>query len=231
MKQLLEKNETLLSIALIALYIVINSFCLNNFGATDIRSAMANTVFSLVLLLLIFILNRRKYYGLNGVENIRPYLYFVPLVLIASVNLWGGIHVNNTPAEIIWYIVNMLNIGFIEEIIFRGFLFKMMAKDNVRLAISVSAITFGIGHIVNLFMGADIFATIVQILYAVSIGYLFVIIFFKSGSLVPCIITHSVMNALSIFKSDNRILFYITSAFLIIAPVIYLMYINKKIEE
>ena len=31
----------------------------------------------------------------------------------------------------------MLNIGFLEEILFRGFLFKMMEKDNVRSAIIV----------------------------------------------------------------------------------------------
>ena len=31
----------------------------------------------------------------------------------------------------------MFNVGFIEEIIFRGFLFKMMAKDNVKSAVIV----------------------------------------------------------------------------------------------
>ncbi len=231
MKQFLEKNETLLSIALIVLYIVINSFCINNFGITDFRSAIINTAFSLMLLALILTLKRRKYYGLTAVKNIKDYLYFVPLALIVSVNLWGGININNTLDEIIWHIVNMLNIGFIEEIIFRGFLFKMMARDNVKLAISVSAITFGIGHILNLFNGADVIYTVMQILYAISIGYLFVIIFYKSGSLIPCIIAHSVMNALSIFNTDNRILFYVTSVFLIIAPVIYLFYINKRVKE
>ena len=231
MKRFLEKNETFLSIALIVLYIVINSFCLNTFGATDFKSALINTAFSAVLLLIIFILKRRKYYGLTGIVNIRAYLYFIPLALIVSVNLWGGINIKNTREEIIWHIVNMLNIGFIEEIIFRGFLFKMMAKDNVKLAISVSAITFGIGHIVNLFNGADVIYTVMQILYAISVGYLFVMIFHKSGSLIPCIIAHSVMNALSIFSSDKEILFYITSVFLIIVPVIYLVYINKKIKE
>ena len=52
--------------------------------------------------------------------------------------------------EIVFYILTMLNIGFIEEIIFRGFLFKMMEKDNVKTATAVSSITFGIGHIINL---------------------------------------------------------------------------------
>ena len=95
------------------------------------------------------ILKRTSYYGLTKVTNVKAYLYFIPLLLIVSVNLWNGININNSTSEIIFYILTMINVGFIEEIIFRGFLFKMMAKDNVKRAIIVSAITFGIGHIVN----------------------------------------------------------------------------------
>ena len=125
----------------------------------------------------------------------------------------------------------MFNIGFIEEIIFRGFLFKMMAKDNVKQAIIISAITFGIGHIVNLLNGADLILTLIQICYAISIGYLFVIIFYKSKSLIPCIITHCLVNSLSIFNIENEISSYLTSAFLIIVPLVYAVYINKNIKE
>ena len=123
----------------------------------------------------------------------------------------------------------MINVGFIEEIIFRGFLFKMMEKENVKSAIIVSSITFGIGHIVNLLNGADLVPTLLQICYAISIGYLFVIIFYKSKSLVPCIITHCLVNSLSIFSVENSTYLYISSLFLIIVPVAYAIYINKKI--
>ena len=45
----------------------------------------------------------------------------------------------------------------------------MMEKDNVKSAIAVSAITFGMGHIVNLFHGADVLPTLMQICYALYI--------------------------------------------------------------
>ena len=125
----------------------------------------------------------------------------------------------------------MINVGFIEEIIFRGFLFKMMAKDNVKSAIIVSAVTFGIGHIINLLNGADLIPTLMQICYAISIGYLFVIIFYKSKSLIPCIITHSAVNSLSIFNVENGISLYVSSMFLIVVPLAYAVYINKTIKE
>ena len=123
----------------------------------------------------------------------------------------------------------MINIGFIEEIIFRGFLFKMMSKDNVKIAIIVSSITFGMGHIINLFNGAQIIQTLLQICYATSVGYLFVTIFHKSKSLIPCIITHSLVNSLSIFNIETST-FYISSIFLIIVPLVYAIYINKNVK-
>ena len=228
MRKVFEKYETLFCMLLIVLYIVINSLCIQNFGLVDYRSAIINTIFSIGLIILMIMLKRTSYYGLTKVITPKKYLYFIPLILIVSINLWNGININNSTSEIIFHILNMINIGFIEEIIFRGFLFKMMAKDNVKSAIIVSSVTFGIGHIINLFNGADLVSTLMQVCYAISIGYLFVIIFHKSKSLIPCIITHSLVNSLSIFNVDNFISQYIASIFLIIVPAIYAIYINKN---
>ena len=231
MKKLFEKHETLICMLLIILYIVINSYCIQNFGIADYRSTINNTVFSSALLAFIINLNGLSYYGLTKVSNPPKYLYFIPLLVIISVNLWSGININNTPGEIIFHILTMFNIGFIEEIIFRGFLFKMLEKDNLKSAIAISSITFGIGHIVNLFNGADFIPTLMQIGYAISIGYLFVIIFHKSKSLIPCILAHALNNALSIFNIENTVSSYIAPVFLMIAPLCYAIYINKVVEE
>lgn len=231
MKEIFEKHEKLFCILLIVIYVIVNSYCMQNFGIEDYRSTIINTIFSIVLITLMIILKRTSYYGLTKVTNYKKYLYFIPLLLIASTNLWNGININNSAKEITFHILTMLNVGFIEEIIFRGFLFKMMEKSNVKSAIIVSAITFGIGHIVNLLNGADLIPTLMQICYAISIGYLFVIIFYKSKSLIPCIITHSLINSLSIFNVENTISLYVIPIFLIIIPLIYAIYINKTIKE
>lgn len=231
MKKIFEKHESLISILLIVLYVVINSYCMQNFGLTDYRSTIINTIFSLVLLLFVVSIKRVSYYGLTKVKNLKGYLYFIPLLLIVSVNLWTGININHAPSEIVFHILTMLNIGFLEEIIFRGFLFKMMEKDNVKSAIIVSSITFGIGHVVNLLNGADLIPTLMQMCYAIALGYLFVTIFYKSKSLLPCIIAHAVINSLSIFRIENEIVSYISCAFLIVVPLGYAFYINKTIKE
>lgn len=231
MKKYFEKYETFVCILLIVLYVVINSLCINNFGILDYRTTIINTVFTIVLLFLIFFLKRFSYYGFNKVDNYKKYLYFIPLVVIVSVNLWNGININNTPNENIFYILTMINIGFIEEIIFRGFLFQMMAKNNVKAAIIVTSITFGIGHIINLFNGADIIPTLFQIGYAFSIGYLFAIIVYRSGSIIPCVIAHALQNSLSIFNVDNVLSTYVIPIILIILPLLYASYINKQSKE
>ena len=226
MGKLFFKYETLCCISLIILYIVSNMFI----SITSYSGVIVNTLLSIFLIGLIIYLDRVKYYGLVSVKDSKKFLYFIPLLLIISVNLWSGININNSLSEIICHIISMINIGFIEEIIFRGFLFKMMAKDDLKSAIIVSSITFGIGHIINLFTGGEFLSTLMQVFYCISIGYLFVLIFHKSGSLIPCIMCHSIFNALSIFHVDGN-LFYLSSIFLIVVPLVYSYYINKKCEE
>lgn len=99
----------------------------------------------------------------------------------------------------------MLCVGFIEEVIFRGLLFKPMAKNNIKSAIIVSSVTFGIGHLVNLFNGSgmDLVSNLCQICFAVAIGFLLVTIFYRGGSLLPCIFTHSAINTLGTFSNET----------------------------
>ena len=144
-------------------------------------------------------------------------------------NLRKGIYINNTTSEIICHILTMINIGFLEEIIFRGFLFKMMEKDNIKSAVIVSSITFGIGHIVNLLNGADLIPSLMQVCYAVAIGYMLVIILYKSKSLMPCIIFHAIFNSLSIFAIGDSTIF--SSVILIVMCLAYTLYINKRVKS
>ncbi len=227
MKKIFEKHESMICIILIVVYVIANSYCMQNWGLENYRSTIINTIFSVALIALIISLNRTEYYGLTKIANLKKYLYFIPLLLIVSVNLWNGININCTAGEILFHTLTMFNIGFIEEIIFRGFLFKMMEKDNLKSAIAVSSITFGIGHIVNLLNGAALVSTLLQMCYAIALGYLFVIIFYRSKSLIPCIITHALINALSIFNNGESTLLYVRAVFLTIVPLVYAAYINR----
>lgn len=213
------------------IYIIVDGHFVRNFGPEKYQSTMADTIISLLLLSVIIFYKKCSYYGLKKVKNPKQYLYFAPLILIASLNLWNGINVNNDYHEILFFILRMINIGFIEEIIFRGFLFKALERHGINKAAIISSIIFGIGHILNLFCGAEIISTLVQILYSFSIGYLYAIIFYKSGSLLPCIITHQIVNSLCIFNIRSNLSTYAFPIVMIVTSTVYSVYIQKFTEK
>jgi hypothetical protein len=70
--------------------------------------------------------------------------------------------------------------------------------------------------------------TLLQICYAIAIGYLFTIIFIKTKSLFPCIITHGVLNALSVFAAESTLgQDVVSSVILIIISLGYAAYLQK----
>lgn len=226
-----QKHETAASLLLIAVYLGVSSFCQSAYGLFDGRTAAIHSVLSLSLLLLIFALRSSEHYGLTRPKNAKAALYFLPLIPIVSVNLWGGVTSTHHLFPTVCFLCTMLHVGFIEEIVFRGFLFRMLEKDGVKPAMIISSLSFGFGHILNLINGADVFDTLLQICYATAIGFLFSVIFYKTRSLVPCIFAHGLTNALSLFQVENETVHILGSIFLILFPTLYAIYLWKKAEE
>lgn len=238
MKKIYDKNELSFALIWIGIYIVLISVgdsVSGTLGIAKIATAPVCIVLTLIMYLWISKNGLKGKYGLCSLKiNIKKYLYFIPLALLASVNLWWGIQLNFTLVETVLYVISMLCVGFLEEVIFRGFLFKAICKDNIKQAVVISGVTFGLGHIINLLNGRDILETLIQICYAVAIGFLFTIIFYKGKSLWPCIITHSVINSLSVFANTEGAPIWhdiAGSIFLCIVSLSYAVYIINKTKE
>ena len=209
MKKLYEKNELTFAIVWIVTYCILQSFAyqLNEeIGIEYSASAILCVIQTVNLFVFIQKNNLMKKYGLcKSFVPARHFLCYVPLIILASGNLWNGAALNYPLADTVCRIVCMLCVGFLEEVIFRGLLFKAMAKNNVKSAIIVSSVTFGIGHIINLFNGSgmDLVSNLYQVIFTIVIGFLFVTIFYRGGSLMPCILTHSAINSLSTFANTT----------------------------
>ena len=208
MKQLYEKNELTFAIVWIAAYCVLQSLANPLNQAIGVEYA-ASAAFCILQAGVLFCFLRKnslmKKYGLcKSSVPARRFLYYVPLIVLASGNLWNGAVLNCSPAETACRIVCMLCVGFLEEVIFRGLLFTAIAKDNVRSAVIISSVTFGIGHIINLFNGSgmNLVENLCQIVFAIAVGFLLVTIFYRGGSLLPCILVHSAINTLGTFAND-----------------------------
>ena len=151
--------------------------------------------------------------------------------MITSQNLWGGVTLRYDALGTICFVIKMLSVGFLEELIFRGFLFKAMARDSVKWAALISSLTFGLGHIINLLNGSGmgLWENLVQIFCAVLIGFLYLVLFCRGGSLWPCVISHGVFNALSAFSAGDESLLRIMV--LCVLTVSYTVLLLKKLPK
>ena len=240
MKKLFEKNELTFAIVWIVIYCVLQSAA-NTLNELIGIEYSASAVFCILQTIVLFTFIRKnrlqQRYGLcrSAVPSSR-FLYYIPLILLASGNLWNGAAVNYSPAETVCRIVCMLCVGFLEELIFRGFLFVSMARDNVKSAIIVSSVTFGTGHLINLFNGSGmgLVSNLCQIVFAVAVGFLLVTIFYRGGSLLPCIIVHSAINTLGTFANDADITIerqLIQISVLILITVAYTLVLTRTLPE
>ena len=240
MKKLYEKNELTFAIVWIVVYCVLQSLANppnKAIGVAYAASAALCVLQTVVLFAFIRKNHLQKRYGLckSPVPACR-FLYYVPLLILASGNLWNGAAVNYTPLETACRIVCMLCVGFSEEVIFRGLLFKAVAKDNIKSAIVISSVTFGIGHIINLFNGSgmDLVNNLCQIVFAIAVGFLLVTVFYRGGSLLPCILVHSAINTLGTFANDTSLtteMHLLHLAALIVITVAYTLILTRTLPK
>lgn len=134
----------------------------------------------------------------------RSMLYYFPVFVMLTANFWCGVTLNYSVPETVIYVFTMIFVGFLEEVIFRGLLFEAMKKDNLKAAVIVSSVTFGIGHIINLIngSGAELLPNLLQVVYATAAGFMFVMMYYKTKSLIGCIVAHGAFNAFSAFANE-----------------------------
>lgn len=216
MNKIYKKNEVTFAIICIVIYVVGSSIMesvAESIGIDKLPSMIFHIVYTAVLLIWLKKNDLFERYGLVKPKyKLYKAWFFLPLIIVACSKIFFGMTLKYSLSETIFYFVSMVCVGFLEEIIFRGFLFLGMAKDNIKTAIIVSSITFGIGHIVNLFNGQDTVKTLLQIVFAVAAGFSLVALFYKGKSLIPCIIFHSLNNALSAVSDEKASVRFFGSA-------------------
>ena len=239
-KKLYEKSEIWFTVVWIIVYIVLASIGDNisaDIGIIKIVTLPILIILSVILFIFVKKNGLSEKYGLcKSKIPASKMLFYIPLIVLMTINLWRGVAMNVSPLESLLRVLSMLCVGFLEEMIFRGFLFNAMVKDGVKSAIIVSSVTFGIGHIVNLIngSGAELLPNILQVIYAVAIGFAFVMIYYKTKSLLPCIVTHCLMNATNTFANESTATFQsiiIKCAVVTIIAGGYALYITLMVKD
>ena len=210
MKKLYEKSNLVFAVVWIVVYCV-GMFVFDEISRNIGVESSASAVFALFISLFLFLWLKKQgkteHFGLcKPKASARAFLFYIPLIVITFQNVWCGVETRYDAVGTVCFIAKMLCVGCLEELIFRGFLFKAMLRDSVRWAAAVSSLTFGLGHIINLLNGSGmgVAENLVQIFFAVLIGFMYVVIFWRGGSLWPCVISHGVLNSLSAFSASGE---------------------------
>ena len=214
MTKLYKKNALAFALVWIGIYVIVMNIALQFCGGFDnlaektvpqmLVPVICIAVLALAATVWIIRSGLSEVFGLCGFKGKwKAFLWFLPLAVMSCTNLKNGVALTSPVTIALLMAVNLAVGGYVEEIIFRGFLFRAMAKDNLKTAIIVSAVTFGAGHIVNLANTADTLGVLLQVCYAIVIGFLYTVIVWKGGSLWPCIASHVFVNGTSVFAAEH----------------------------
>ena len=179
-----------------------------------------------------------KYRNLKGLGFNRPesgsakmFLYYIPLIVVALSAFAGGLMLNQKEL-FIPNLIFTLGIGFAEEVYFRGIICNAW-KEKEKTAIIVSAVLFGLCHILNVMGGAEITATLLQIVFAFVYGIIMAYVILRTKSIWPCILLHAFHDFCGFISNEgDGKLTIIVGAFQFVVLLAYCIYIartdNKK---
>lgn len=198
-------------------------------GIQNLGQAIFRACFVIVMILYLKKRETLEFYGVRSLKNLdgRGTFYFIPFVLLVVVPFCFGIQNSEPLGQIVLIAFNVLCVGFIEEMIMRVFLFKALMKWGAGIAIAISSSVFGLVHIVNLFGGADVFYTLLQIIFACAIGFVFAVFFYKTENIIPCILCHGLLDVGNIFWKEDVQTVSMIFGLLILISVFYGVYLLK----
>lgn len=231
MKKLFDKNELTFALILIAVYVVGSSIM------SDVSSAIgtaysAEMVFNIIFSSIVFLFIKKN--GLNEhlrlqkpEVSVKRMLFYIPMIAVPLVGTGISVGAEYAGPVLLCHTIAMFFTGFIEEIIFRGFLFNGIAVKSTKRAVIITSLTFAIGHIVNLLNGYDLADNLIQVVYAVGCGFMLAIVLVRTESIIPCIVFHMLNNMLTAFIADDGTMVMLAVRFAVM--IAYTVYIIRAV--
>ncbi len=136
----------------------------------------------------------------------RHLLFALPCFAVALNNfpilpfLSGRAYIKGSDKELLLWLLVCLGTGLFEELVFRGYIFMMILerrrsnRRGIFFAVILSSALFGLIHLINIFGGADPFATLLQVGYSFLVGGMCAVVLLRTGSLWYSILLHAIYN-------------------------------------
>lgn len=203
-------------------------------------TAVAPRAFLVLLLVVILFTAFRKLLKFPRVSG-RALIWCLPCLAVSIVNFPFSALASGTAAitrpDLIWlFILKCVFIGITEEWLFRGLIFNLLLdycdkqKRNRMVPILLNAVIFALFHLLNLFEGASIPATLLQAGYTFLLGTMFAFVYLKTDNLWLCVILHTIFDCGGLLIQDigkgnpQDLVFWILTALFGILCFVHILY-------
>ena len=119
-------------------------------------------------------------------------LFWFPLLYI-GLFFAGSLFIGLPPQNVILFLaINTLAVGFSEELMFRGVLFRaLQTRLPIWPAIWLTSVIFGSVHVINALTTGDLLSASVQAVTAFMSGVFFLAMVLRTGSILPSMLFHA----------------------------------------
>lgn len=196
------------------------------FGENHILTVFAIMLYIVVLNIFLKKRKRLSVYGICFPKHWRKkdIGWLMPLLSFPFINMYLKGNQTMLQNSLITFLLMLFTV-FLEELLFRGYLlvylFEKYGIDNKWIGMIISSVLFGMFHIVNLFQGADISYTMIQMLCACGIGLCLCVLVAHYKSIFPGVIVHYLINITSFDMEKSN---YHVLLFFFILSVLHIFY-------
>ena len=180
--------------------------------------------------------------GIRGIEkkSLKNTFYLIPFFIIVMLPLFAGFRDNDTNVStfkiLLFLGIHYIVVGIHEEFWYRGIILSLF-EDNIKKAIIIPAIIFGIGHVTNIIhilndlTLSNIMSLMEQMIFAFIIGVVYAEVLVITKSIFPLIFFHTVWNFnATITNEDSFIMGVIPWLLLILYAILMWIKLTKKAQ-
>ena len=183
----------LLELAVIVTYLLVGTAAHFTHVSNDGVAAIATTALSVLAAGLLSALGWWRVVGFRRAVSPRDLLWFLPLLLPVLLNLVVGLEFKELLLTFELLLIALL-IGFSEETIYRGLMLNALKARGPWTAAIITSVLFGVSHSLNLLSGKSGAEILIQVCYALAIGFGFAAVALRTGLLWPLILVHALID-------------------------------------
>lgn len=223
----------ILEMIVIAVYLLVGTIAYVAHLPNQSITSIANSALSLFAVGTLSVLGWWRMVGFKRPAQRRDLLFFLIPLLPVLINLIVGL---NVPSLFLFteLLATAFLIGFAEETIFRGLMLNALKARGLWQAAIITSLLFGLSHSLNLLSGKSMADILIQISYALAIGFAFAALVLKKGILWPLVVAHALIDFTSFIGKPTLPAFWnaiagIALTFMFMSYGLYIM--RQKSEE